>query len=234
MTETTELDILVVVAHPDDAEISVGGLMATSLAQGLKVGVLDLTDGEPTPYGSLEIRAQETANATKTLGLTWRENLGLKNRNLRDTDEARFALASVFRRIRPKLILTHYWDDAHPDHVAASSLVDASRFWSKLSKSDIPGERFHPPKILYFVSIHLRNQPKPSFVLDISSTIETKMSAIRCYESQIITGRPTEHPSVLDDIKDRARYWGWTIGTAYVEPLFSKEEIGLRSVKDLI
>jgi bacillithiol biosynthesis deacetylase BshB1 len=234
MSEAIDLDILVVSAHPDDAELSVGGLIAASRLQGLKVGVLDLTDGEPTPYGSLEIRARETAVATSILNLSWRENLGLKNRNLRDTDEARLAVASVFRRTRPKLILSHYWEDAHPDHVAASALVDAGRFWSKLSKSDIPGERYHPPKILYYLSIHMRNQPKPSFVFDISNVIDQKLDSVRAYESQVIQGRPTEYPTVIDDVKDRARYWGWTIGTTYAEPLFSKEEIGIRDIKHLI
>lgn len=234
MSQPLSLDVLVVAAHPDDAEISVGGLMAVSLQQGLSVGVLDLTDGEPTPFGSVEIRARETRAASETLGLTWRENLGLSNRNLRDTDDARFALAAVFRRTRPKLILSHYWEDAHPDHVAASALCDAARFWAKLSKTDIPGERFHPPKMLYYLSVHLRNQPKASCVIDVSSGIEPKMAAIRCYESQVIAGRSTEPPTVLDDIRDRARYWGWTIGTHYAEPLFSKEEIGLRSIGNLL
>ncbi|QDU79017.1 1D-myo-inositol 2-acetamido-2-deoxy-alpha-D-glucopyranoside deacetylase [Polystyrenella longa] len=222
-----ELDLLVVSPHPDDAEISVGGTILKSKQAGLKVGVLELTNGEPTPHGSPEIRAKETAAATQVLGLDWRGNLRLPNRSLQNTLEARAALAGVFRLSRPKVILAPYWEDVHPDHVAASQLVDDARFWAKLSKTDMPGERYWPPTMYYYWSIHLRNHPKPSFVLDISNTLEQKIDAIRCYESQMLVGRPTEFPTVLDDIRDRNRYWGWAIHTAYGEPFASREEIGL-------
>ncbi|QDT92133.1 1D-myo-inositol 2-acetamido-2-deoxy-alpha-D-glucopyranoside deacetylase [Gimesia algae] len=223
------LDVLVVAPHPDDAEISVGGTILASKALGMRVGVVELTNGEPTPYGSPEIREQETAASTAVLDLDWRENLGLPNRSLESNLEARRELAIVFRTQRPRIILAPYWEDVHPDHVAASQLVDAARFWAKLSKTDMPGERFWPPQMYYFWSIHLRIHPKPSFVFDISEYIDQKMQAVQCYESQMIAGRPTEHPTVLDDIKDRARYWGWTIHRAYGEPFASREEIGIQS-----
>ena len=228
------LDVLVVAPHPDDAEIGVGGTILLCRQQGLRVGVIDLTTGEPTPHGSLEIRAAETAAATHILGLDWRANLGLPNRSLQDDLESRRVLASVFRLTRPKIIVAPYWDDAHPDHVAASRLADDARFWAKLSKSDLPGDPFWPPRMLYFFSIHLRIHPKPAFVLDISPHIDAKLQSIRCYESQFMTGRPQTFPTVLDDIRDRARYWGWTIGAAYGEPLASREEIGLRDLKSLV
>ena len=221
------LDLLVVATHPDDAEISVGGTILASAAQGLRVGVLDLTNGEPTPHGSPEIRAAETARATDILGLEYRENLGLPNRSLQDTLEARKMLAGVFRQTRPRIILAPYWEDVHPDHVAASQLCDDARFWSKLSKTDMPGERFWPPLMLYYWSIHLRIHPKPTFVFDISDHIDRKMESVRSYASQLLTGRSVEFPTVLDDIRDRSRYWGWTIGTAFAEPFASREEIGL-------
>lgn len=230
----TPLDLLVVAPHPDDAEISVGGTILLSRQQGLRVGVVELTSGEPTPHGTPAIRQRETAAATEVLGLDFRENLGLPNRSLEHTLQARRALASVFRRTRPQTILAPYWDDAHPDHVVASALCDAARFWSKLSRTDLPAEPFWPPRILYFWSIHLRIHPKPSLVLDISEHIETKMESIRCYESQVITDRSTEFPTILDDIRDRARYWGWTIGKGYGEPFASREEIGLNSLESLI
>ena len=227
------LDLLVVATHPDDAEIGTGGALLAAKAEGLTTGVLDLTSGEPTPHGSLEIRARETAAATAVLQLDWRENLGLPNRSLEPTLAARRALAGVFRRTRPKIILAPYWDDAHPDHIAACQLVEAARFWAKLTKSDLPGDPYWPPRLLYYFSIHLRIQPKPAFVLDISPHIDRKMQAIRCYESQFVTGRAATFPSPLDDIRDRARYWGWSIGTAYGEPFASREEIGLKSLKSL-
>ncbi len=224
----SQLDVLVVAPHPDDAEISVGGTILACKAAGQRVGVVELTNGEPTPYGSPEIRAKETAASTEVLDLDWRENLELPNRSLESTLEARRELAELsFVNSSPKVILAPYWEDVHPDHVAASHLVDAARFWSKLSKTDMPGEPFWPPQIYYFWSIHLRIHPKPSFVFDISEHIEQKMQAVRCYESQMIQGRSTEHPTILDDIQDRARYWGWTIHRAYGEPFVSREEIGL-------
>lgn len=228
------LDVLVLAPHPDDAEISLGGTILRCKSEGLRVGVLDLTNGEPTPHGTVEIRAAETAAATKVLGLDWRENLGLPNRSLQATFEARRALAGVLRQTRPKYLFAPYWDDVHPDHVAASRLADDARFWAKLSRSDIPGEPFWPPRMYYFWSIHLRIHPKPSFVMDISAHIDRKMEAIRCYASQFLTGKAQTFPTPLDDIRDRARYWGWTIGTAYAEPLASREEIGLTSLTSLV
>lgn len=230
---TQALDILVVASHPDDAEIGVGGTLLRSKSQGLSVGVLDLTTGEPTPQGSLEIRGQETAAATGVLALDWRENLGLPNRSLESNLAARRALAELFRTLRPKMIFAPYWEDVHPDHVAASALIDAARFWAKLSKSDLRGDPYWPPKIFYYFSIHLRIHPKPSFVVDISDQIEAKLQAIGCYESQFVTGRSLEFPTPLDDIRDRARYWGWSIGTRYGEPFVCREEIGIKNLQDL-
>ncbi len=228
------LDILVVSPHPDDAEISVGGAIAVSIRQNLRVGVVDLTTGEPTPHGSLEIRRQETDRATEILGLSWRTNLGLPNRSLQPDLAARRRLAEVFRLTRPQIILAPYWQDAHPDHVSASSLVDDARFWSKLSRSDMAGDPFWPPMLLHFFSIHLRIHPTASFVLDISAEIETKMNAVASYESQLVTGRSQAFPTALDDIRDRARFWGWSIGKAFGEPLINRESVGLSSLGSLV
>lgn len=228
------LDILVVSPHPDDAEISVGGTIAASLRQNLRVGVVDLTSGEPTPHGSLTVRKQETEAASEILGLTWRSNLGLPNRCLVPTLESRRQLAEVIRLVRPKVILAPYWQDVHPDHVAASSLADDARFWAKLSRSDMSGDPFWAPLLLHYFSIHLKIHPAASFVLDISSEIDTKMRAVNAYESQLITGRSQSFPTVIDDIRDRARYWGWSIGKAFGEPFINRESIGLTSLGALL
>lgn len=227
------LDILVVSPHPDDAEISVGGTIAVSLRQKMRVGVLDLTSGEPTPHGSDEKRKAETQTATDILGLTWRGNLGLPNRSLIPNLDSRRKLAEAFRRLRPRIILAPYWQDAHPDHVAASSLVDDARFWSKLSRSDLDGDPYWPPMLLHFFSIHLRIHPTASFVMDISAEIETKMNAVRAFESQLIAGRSQNFPTAIDDIRDRARFWGWSIGKGYGEPFINRESIGLSSLASL-
>jgi bacillithiol biosynthesis deacetylase BshB1 len=229
-----ELDVLVIAPHPDDAELSVGGTILRSRAEGMTVGVLDLTDGEPTPNGTPEIRARETAAATAILELDWRGNLGLPNRSLQPTLEARRELAGMFRTLRPRIVLAPYWEDVHPDHVAASQLVDAARFWAKLSRSDLSGDPHWPSVLLFYWSIHLRIHPQPSFVLDISPHIAKKLAAIRCYESQFLTGRPLEFPTPIDDIRDRARYWGWSIGTAYAEPFYCREEVPLPGLRVLL
>jgi bacillithiol biosynthesis deacetylase BshB1 len=227
------LDYLVIAPHPDDAELGAGGAILLFKAQGSTVGVLDLTDGEPTPYGSREIRRTESETATTILGLDWHGNLGLPNRTLVADLDARRRLAEVLRRLRPRYLLAPYWDDAHPDHVAASGLVDAARFWAKLTKTDLAGEPHYPRRIFYYFSVHLRLHPRPSFVLDITPFLETKLQAVACYRSQFIEGRPTTPPTLLDDLRDRARYWGWSIGTTYGEPFACREEIGLRSLRDL-
>ncbi|MEZ6034737.1 MAG: bacillithiol biosynthesis deacetylase BshB1 [Planctomycetaceae bacterium] len=228
------LDILVVAPHPDDAEISVGGTIAVSVQQNLRVGVVELTSGEPTPHGSLETRRRETEKSTEILGLTWRSNLDLPNRSLQATLDARRKLAEVFRTVRPQIILAPYWQDAHPDHVAASSLCDDARFWSKLSRSDMHGDPFWPPLLLHYFSIHLRIHPAPSVVVDVSSQIETKMAAVNAFQSQLITGRSSAFPTIIDDIRDRARYWGWSIGRAFGEPLINRESTGIASLTSII
>jgi LmbE family N-acetylglucosaminyl deacetylase len=131
------------------------------------------------------------------------------------------------------VLFAPYWDDAHPDHVAASALVDAARFWAKLTKTDLPGEPHFPHRILYYFSVHLRLHPRPSFVLDVTPYIDAKMRAIACYRSQFIDGRDPTPPTLLDDLRDRARYWGWAIHAGYGEPFVSREEVGLRGLRDL-
>lgn len=228
------LDYLVIAPHPDDAELGVGGTILMLKAQGAKVGVLELTNGEPTPYGSPEIRAAETHAATAVLGLDWRGNLGLRNRFLQNDLDSRHRLAGKIRELQPTFLLAPYWDDAHPDHVEASALVDAARFWAKLSKCDLPGVACYPKRIIYYFSVHLRLHPKPSFITDITPYIDTKMQALACFKSQFIEGRPQTPPTFLDELRDRARYWGWAIGSGYGEPFVCREEIGLRNLGALV
>jgi N-acetylglucosamine malate deacetylase 1 len=228
------LDILVVSPHPDDAELGMGGAILRFKAEGLSVGVLDLTDGEPTPFGTPDIRRQETAAATAILGLDWRENLGLPNRSLEPTLAARRELAIVFRRVRPRWIFAPYWIDAHPDHVAATELVEAARFWSKLTKTDMPGEPFYPERIFYYYCLHLRLTPQPAFVLDISAYWEQKRAAIECYRSQFIEGRPEEPPTFVERLRELAAAWGWSIGVRYGEPFASREPVGLETMSGMV
>lgn len=228
------LDALVIAPHPDDAELGMGGTILKFKAEGRSIGVLDLTSGEPTPHGSLEIRARETAAATAILGVDWRGNLGLPNRSLEATLDARAKLAGVIRELKPRWLFAPYWVDAHPDHIAAVDLVEAARFWAKLSKTDMPGTPHHPERIFHYNCVHLRVVDKPAFVVDISEFWEQKLAAIRCFESQFITGRPTEPPTMLDRLRDQAAYWGWSINAKYGETFHSKEMVGLKSFRDVM
>jgi bacillithiol biosynthesis deacetylase BshB1 len=228
------LDVLVIAPHPDDAELGMGGAILKMLAQGVRVGILDLTNGEPTPHGSLEIRARETAAATQVLGVTWRGNLGLPNRCLQPTLDARALLAGVIRRARPRWLFAPFWEDAHPDHLAATELVEGARFWAKLTKTDLPGEPFHPSRIYHYYCVHLKMHPTPAFVLDISDQWEQKLESIRCYHSQFVIGREDLQPSFLDQLTIEAAYWGKTIGVRYGEPFTSREPIGLTEFSGLI
>ena len=135
--------------------------------------------------------------------------------------------------MRPRWLFAPYWVDAHPDHVAATQLVEASRFWAKLTKTDLPGQPHHPERIYNYYCVHLRMAPQPAFILDISDQWDTKFAAIRCYESQFSAGRPETPPTFLDRLRDEAAYWGKTIGTRYGEPFTSREPIGLKSLRDL-
>jgi bacillithiol biosynthesis deacetylase BshB1 len=228
------LDVLVVAPHPDDAELGAGGAILQLLADGLRVGILDLTDGEPTPHGSLETRARETAAASRLLGIAWRQNLGLPNRSLQATLEARHRLAGVIRQVQPRWLLAPHWIDAHPDHVAATELIEAARFWAKLTKSDLPGEPCHPERIYHYYCVHLKTVPQPAFVLDISAWWERKLAAIACYHSQFVAGRATEPPTFLDRLRDEAAYWGKAIGVRYGEPFACREPLGLRGMQSLV
>jgi len=228
------LDALVVAPHPDDAELGMGGTIVRLIGQGWKLGILDLTSGEPTPLGSLERRAAETLAANSALGNPWRMNLGLPNRSLEPTLVNRRELAGVFRQVRPRLIFAPYWEDAHPDHTAATKLVEDARFWSKLSRSDIPGMPFHPSRILYYFSVHLRIVERPSLLIDISDQLEAKDQALRCYRSQLVDNQSAGRPGVIDSVGDRTRFWGHMVGVKHAEPFASREPVGLTSLDHLL
>lgn len=213
------LRILCVGAHPDDVEIGMGGTVASLVASGHRVNLLDLTNGEPTPHGSPEIRARESAAAAAELGVE-RRTLGLPNRYLEDTVENRKLVAAAMREFRPDYVFAPYAEDAHPDHIAASHLVDAARFYAKLTKSDIPGEPCFPRRVIYYYPVHLRLRIQPSFLLDISATLQQKGRAIRCYHSQFAAGGKD---SLIDRFLDENRNWGFQGGCDAAEPFFQKE-----------
>lgn len=228
------LDILVIAPHPDDAELGMGGAIAKMIELGWQVGILDLTDGEPTPHGNVETRAKETQQATNILEVSWRENLGLTNRRLEATLQARGQLANVIRSMRPRWLFAPYWEDAHPDHLAATQLVEAARFWAKLTKCELEGEPFHPERVFHYYCVHLKHVAQPAFILDISDQWPKKQAAIAAYESQFVTGRQHIQPSILDRLRDEAAYWGKMIGRRFGEPFTCREPIALTDLRGLI
>ncbi|MBI3794373.1 MAG: bacillithiol biosynthesis deacetylase BshB1 [Nitrospinae bacterium] len=225
------VDFLAVGTHPDDVEIGVGGALASLIMRGNTCAVLDLTSGEPTPHGTPETRAEETKKSNAMLGVTQRINLGLPNRRLMDSPEARIKVAEVYRTLRPKVLFLPYWVDAHPDHIQSSQLSQSARFVAKYTKTDMAGDPFYPPKVFYYFCSHLKKIAEPvSFVLDVSAGFEKKMAAIRAYHSQFFAGDPARGEDLLRRIEAQAVYFGGLVGARYGEPFFSHETIGLASL----
>ena len=140
MHEELRVDVVCIGAHPDDVEIGMGATVAKLTSSGSSVAIVDLTDGEPTPYGTPELRAEESRQAAKLLGAS-RITLSQQNRQLFDSVEAREELATVLRRLRPRIMFMPYALDAHPDHVAAAQIALAARFYGKFVKTEMPGEQ---------------------------------------------------------------------------------------------
>lgn len=221
------VSILVIGPHPDDQELGMGGTIVRLAAQGHRVHLVDMTNGEPTPHGSVEIRARESAQAAKIMGVE-RTLLGLVNRQVTHDIESRHKLAAVIRRHRPDWMFVPYPVDAHPDHVAVTRIAEDARFDSKLTKTDIPGEPWHPKRIIYYFCTHLRMSFQPTFCIDISEQIETKMKAVAAYSSQF-----SHAPEVLEMVRGISGYFGGRIGTSHAEPFFTHEVLGLRGLDQL-
>jgi bacillithiol biosynthesis deacetylase BshB1 len=225
------VNVLAIGPHPDDVEIGMGGTILALRQAGHAATICDLTNGEPTPIGTPERRAREAAAAASLLGVR-RVTLEFPNRYLQDTVEARNRVAEVIRDARPDLLFVPYWEDAHPDHVAAAALGEAARFYAKLTKTAIAGEPFYPRRVIHFLSTHYRLHVRPSFIIDISAHIETKMAAVAAYASQF--GPERGNAELLDEIRTWNAYYGSLINTAFGEPFVSREEIGLVGLDQLV
>jgi bacillithiol biosynthesis deacetylase BshB1 len=221
--------ILVIGPHPDDQELGMGGSIARLVAQRHRVHLVDMTSGEPTPLGTPEKRARESAAAAKILGVG-RTPIGLPNREVVHSVEARHKVAAVIRAHRPDWLFVPFPIDAHPDHVAVTRIAEDARFDAKLSKSTIPGEPWYPKRIIYYYCTHLRMNFQPTFCLDISDQMDTKMAAVKAYGSQFVEN----NSPVVEMLKTLNGYFGGRIGTAYAEPFFTYEALGLGGLDQLI
>ena len=229
---SSAVDVVCVGAHPDDVEIGMGGTVAAMVAEGLSVAIVDLTDGEPTPAGTREIRGAEAADAARILGIAVRRTLTLPNRALFDSVEARTELAEVFRELRPRIVFAPYPVDAHPDHVAAAAIVDGARFYAKFTKTDMRGEPHYPARLIRYMAVHLRLVREPSFVVDVSDHLATKLAALSAYHSQF-SANPA-NSGLVETMGDVARSWGRAIGVEAAEPFFADEPVGIASIAQLV
>jgi len=224
------MKIICIGSHPDDVELAMGGTLLRILERGNEVLIVDLSNGEPTPFGSIEIREKESQEVAKILGIK-RLTLKNKNRYIFDTIEAREELAEVFREFRPEVIFTHYEFDTHPDHTNASKLTEAARFYSKLTKTTMRGDPFFPKKIIYYFPNHIHLNLLPSFCIDITKQIDNKLKILNLFHSQFIA---KGNGLIIEEIKIINRYFGIRINTEYAEPFFVRETIDLDFFKDLL
>ena len=212
-----QLDVVAVGAHPDDVEIACGGTLAQLVRQGYQVGIIDLTDGEPTPRcPDPEVRLREAAEAAKTLGVQHRVTLPLPNRRLMDDFDARVCLAKEFRKFRPRIVIG-FGDKtpmASPDHWQAMQITDAAVFYARLSKWDSYFEGMPVHHIDHQLYFRLAFEPdrlggfSSHFTVDISTTLETKLASVACYRTQF----PPEKSHVFDRIRGAALIQGAAAG----------------------
>jgi bacillithiol biosynthesis deacetylase BshB1 len=217
-----ELDILVIGAHPDDAEIGCGGTIAHYKKKGKRVGILDLSNGEPTPYGTVEKRMEEAKVASEILNLDTRITLEMTNRYIENSIENRKKVSEIIRKHKPKIIITHPSEDWHPDHIACHQIVNSAKFQAKLTKTNSKYPEYYPKYVFYFDQSHLKDKNrKLDFLIDISDSIEEKIKALKAYKSQFIDNK--KHLRIFDYIKERAGFLGYQSGVKYAEGFISPE-----------
>lgn len=223
-------DVVCIGAHPDDVEIGMGGTIAGLTRRGVSVAIVDLTDGEPTPYGTREMRAAEALRAAETLGAQ-RVTLDMPNRYLFDSVEARQALAEVLRELRPHTLYIPYPEDAHPDHIAAAQIALAARFYSKLTKTDMRGEPHFPQRVYRYMAVHMRVVREPTFIVDISDDLDTKIRALEQYESQFANN--PANAGIIEMMRESGRMWGGLGRVPAGEPFFALEPVVVGRPEDL-
>ena len=234
-----QLDVLAVGAHPDDVEIACGGTLARLVQQGYNVGIVDLTDGEPTPLSpGPEARLAEARQAAKCLGIKTRVTLDLPNRKLFDTFEARVALAKEFRKYRPQIVIGfgEKTPTASPDHWQAMQITDAAVFYSRLTKWDEEFDNLPVHKVQSQLYFHLGFEPwelhgaNNQFIVDISDTLELKLESVRCYKSQF----PATKQYVFDKIQGAALNFGSWAGYTAGEAFTSTRALGTGNLMDFV
>jgi LmbE family N-acetylglucosaminyl deacetylase len=239
LDHSQQLDVIAVGAHPDDVEIACGGTLASLAQQGYRVGIVDLTDGEPTPLSpGPEVRLAEAGAAAEMLGVDKRIILDLPNRRLFDTFEARIALAREFRRYQPRIVIG-FGDKtpmASPDHWQAMLITDAAVFYSRLSKWDQYFDGFPVHRIETQLYFRLAFEPATlhgfasHFTVDITETLEKKLAAIACYQTQF----PPEKSHVFDRVRGSALTQGAAAGFTAGETFVCTRSLGTRNLMQFL
>ncbi len=230
--DCAEVDVLAVGAHPDDAEIGIGGILAKLVRRGYIVGMLDLTRGEMSSRGTVEERAIEGKEAARILGAACRCNAGLPDGAVLNTPEQRLAVIPFIRKFRPRLLLATMAHDRHPDHHHAHALVRDAAYFSGLARIETGQPPFRPPRTYYYHP-YFEDHAAASAIVDISDHFEVKLEALRAHASQFYNPE-YEGPKTLisseqfwESIRTRAAYWGNRIGVAYGEVLCGDGPLGL-------
>jgi bacillithiol biosynthesis deacetylase BshB1 len=237
MTSETTVDILAIAAHRDDVELTCGGTLIKSAKLGRRTGIVDLSQGEMGTRGSADLRRQEAERAAELLGVSVRENLALPDAGITNTTETRAALATVIRRLKPRIVIAPAPQGRHPDHRITAELVRDACFVAGLAKvrPDVPKHR--PRKLLYCIT-YREDYAKPTFVVDVSDEFERKLEAIKCYASQFDgetqAGEvfPNGEP-LYDIVRHQAAHYGSLIRTRYGEPFYTIETMRVDDIAAL-
>ncbi|MDQ7825490.1 MAG: bacillithiol biosynthesis deacetylase BshB1 [Candidatus Eremiobacteraeota bacterium] len=216
-------DVVAIAAHPDDAEIICGGTLVKMVKKGYQVAIVDLTRGERGTRGTPEVRADESEEARRVMGVHHRENLAITDTEIMPTIEERNRLIAVIRRLRPRLVIAPYFEGRHPDHVQASRLVYDACFFSGLRNYPLPGEPARPHKILY--ALRHKEFVEPRLVIDITGEFQTKLAALRCHRSQFPAPEGTPPHGIYERVTTFAAFCGGLIGKKYAEAFYTREAV---------
>ncbi|MFD2555580.1 bacillithiol biosynthesis deacetylase BshB1 [Sphingobacterium tabacisoli] len=238
-----KLDLMVMTVHPDDAELGAGGTIAKYVAEGKAVGIIDLTRGELGTRGTADTRAAEALEAARVLGVTVRENLGLRDGFFANEEESQRVIIKAIRKYKPEIVITNALDDRHPDHGRASKLVNDSLFLSGLRRVETKEdgkdqEAFRPRLQLQLIQ---DQYIQPDIILDISDYWDLKEASILAYKTQFNSlteddGPQTyiSSPDFMEYTKGRAKEFGRNIQVAYAEGFTSRKLLGVQDIFELI
>jgi bacillithiol biosynthesis deacetylase BshB1 len=232
------LDVLVFAAHPDDAELAMGGTIARFANEGFSVGIVDLTRGEMGTRGSAETRQKEALEAAKILKTSIRENLLIPDGDIEISNGNIRKVVMLMRKYKPKIVFAPYFSDRHPDHINASKLIKRAMFVSGLEKiktteSEIAQRAYRPAKLFYYMQTYTF---EPSFIVDISNFFETKMKAVWAYSTQFHNPESSEpetfisSPEFIEYVDARAKFYGFQVGKKFGEPFYCEEKIELNLI----